>query len=173
MKSRTILLMFLSIMIFGPAAAQNERRRTDRTKERTVAKEIDKTDRTVEQTNAQIDSTTVSIENTIEGTKETIDKVGKILFGSKEGKTKSKNIIVIQVHSVEYGDENLSRLQEHIKGIKSVKKVSKTFANNNATISVECKKTADDIWQEIPQNLRQGFTINSVSENTISLKVNS
>lgn len=170
MKSRTPLLMLLSIMIFGSATAQNERRRTDRTKERTVTKKIDKTDRTVEETNAQIDSTTVSIENTIEGTKETIDKVGKILFGSKEGK--SKNIVVIQIHSVEYGNENLSQLQEHIKGIKSVKKVSKTFANNNATISVESKKTADDIWQEVPQNLKQSFTINSVSENTISLKVN-
>lgn len=170
MKSRTTLLMLLSIMIFGSATAQNERSRADRTKERTVVKEIDKTDRTVEETNAQIDSTTVSIENTIEGTKETIDKVGKILFGSKEGK--SKNIVVIQIHSVEYGNENLSQLQEHIKGIKSVKKVSKTFANNNATISVESKKTADDIWQEVPQNLKQSFTINSVSENTISLKAN-
>jgi len=172
MKPRTTLLMLLSIMIFGSATAQNERSRADRTKERTVVKEIDKTDRTVEETNVQIDSTTVSIENTIEGTKETIDKVGKILFGSKEGKAKSKNIVVIQIHSVEYGNENLSQLQEHIKGIKSVKKVSKTFANNNATISVESKKTADDIWQEVPQNLKQSFTINSVSENTIALKAN-
>ncbi|MCR9226806.1 MAG: hypothetical protein NXH90_05265 [Flavobacteriaceae bacterium] len=165
-KVHTIILIGL---FCGFVNAQN----SDATKRRTrgvtgkTADKVGQVDQTVHETNNDIDQTVEGIDNTLEGAKETVDKVGSILFGSK--KEKSKDKILISIDSVAYGDENVQNLYNELSKKNGTKKNSKTFSGGVVTIQIESKQNADALWQEISQNVRASFKVIAMGENNITV----
>ena len=167
MKSKTKILGVLLLMVVSSALSQtNEEKEKRRTSDR-----AEKVEQTVEETNNEIDSTVASVDNTIEGAKETAKKVGDIFFGKKSEKKTSANVVIITIAPISYDDQNVNQLHNEISKSKGVKELIKTFSNGQMTLKIESKLSADAIWQKVSQTTRKNFSIEQISEKSITVNL--
>lgn len=167
MKSKTKILGVLLLMVVSSALSQtNEKEEKRRTSDR-----AEKVEQTVEETNNEIDSTVASVDNTIEGAKETAKKVGDIFFGKRNKKKTSANVVIITIAPISYDDQNVNQLHNEISKSKGVKELIKTFFNGQMTLKMESKLSADAIWQKVSQATRKNFSIEQISEKSITVNL--
>jgi len=79
--------------------------------------------------------------------------------------------IIISVKAVEYDNPAFDALRKAIKGNIKVSQSSPGFAGDVATISLHYDGTATELWDELPQGIKQPFKITVISENRIDLQL--
>jgi flagellum-specific peptidoglycan hydrolase FlgJ len=149
MKTIKLTLCFLLFLCFNFSFSQQKENKSE------IAKTSDKVKQTSNET-----------KDAVQTTKETLKDIGSI-FKSKKDKTKQTVLIV--VNNIEYGNTNLNVLQKSVKTSKSVKNITKKYQNNTATFLVEYKKSADELWQTLPEKVVNNFKIIAIEENSISI----
>ncbi len=172
MKSLKTWSAVLIFLIAGNVfAQQSDSRKNERAKKRETVNKVDKAEKTVENVNETIDTTTKSIDNTIEGATETVNKVGKILFGSKEKRERAKNAVVLEIGPITYEDPNLEELYQQLAQRHGGKRTDKSFANGREKITVTIKKNASTLWEELPKTLRMRFKIQQMGDKEVLLEL--
>ncbi len=164
MKLKTKITALVLLLVAGFAFSQN----TGET-EKKIPNKAGEVESRVEETNQQIDTTITSIDNTIDGAKEAVTKVSEILFGKKDKNKVSKSNIIILISSIAYNDEGLTLLYNDISKANGAKKTTKTFTNGVAIITIESKATADAVWQNIQNKIRDKFEIDAIGEKEIKI----
>jgi len=160
MKATKLLLCSLLFLWFNTAFSQQ--------KEEKKKSEISKTSDKVKQTTSETKEAMNTAKGALNDTKELVNDIGGI-FKSKKGKT--KKIITIILDNIEYGDSNLNALHKEISKAKGVKNVSKKFEENKATFSIAYKKSADELWQSIAENIRNKFKVKSINTNNVFITI--
>jgi len=87
------------------------------------------------------------------------------------GIAQSANSVTITVSSTEYDNPSLTGLKEYLKSNSKVKGLKSTFNNSVATLSFTYYATADELWDEIPTDKKQGFKLTSIDSKIIKLQV--
>ncbi|QFZ55521.1 hypothetical protein FEZ18_12265 [Oceanihabitans sp. IOP_32] len=149
MKTLKSLPCILLILCFNVALSQHK----------SDESEISKTTDKVKKTNTET-------KEALSTTKQTIKDIGSIFKSKKE---KTKQTININITDVEYGNSSLEMLKNAIKSTKSVKGVTKKFKNNTATFLVEFKKSADELWQNLPVKTKSKFKVLAIEEHSMSI----
>ena len=174
MKSRTLGVLLLTFLSSGAFYAQNNNsKQTRRTQQRKISKKISAVDQKVSATNTEIDSTIAGVDNAINGTKNTVKKLGALkesIFGPNNGKEKSKTGVVIEIIGMDFDDQRLVALLDHMSGTKGVKKLTKEFGAEQITLTVSSKKVASELWDTFPKNLQGKFKIVAMKNDFIMLK---
>jgi len=158
-KILVIALLFAASNVFSQTP-QKEKEETSKPK---VVKEVETANKAVKQASQATKETVQTTKETVTDLKETVG----LIFPKKNKAKKTKEVVSIQISQIEYGDENLDALYKAISKTKGVKDPSKTFNNNQAEITATFKKTANDLWQSVPEKIRKAFKIKSVSESSI------
>ncbi len=164
---KNIQFFLVILILFSQLELFSQTRNEQKPKENKVTKEVNKANQTVKNTNE-------SVKNTITTSKETIGELKEtfgILF-PKKNKNKAKGIVSIQITQVEYDNVDLNKLYKFISNTKGVKKPSKSFENNHVLITVNYKKSIDNLWQSVPENIRKAFKVVKISENNLFLGLN-
>ena len=168
-----ITLLLVALMVALQAFSQTESQRRTRTADnKKVVKEVEEVNRKTREVNETIAGTGEAIEESVEETKNTVDKVGDILFGNSP-KNKSKRSVTITIPGVAYDDPMLEALYQQIIRSWGAKKTTKTFQDQQAVIQVSCKQSADDVWSQVSAELRKNFTVQQMSEQTVQLELTS
>ncbi len=174
MKTQRKLILILVLIITANAFSQRDSSNRGREKARKVTNKVGKTTKKVDDANKTFNSATDSIANTGENTKRTVKKLKEAIFGSKKNKTKTKNngeLIIIEIPNVAYGDMSVNELVSNINSLKGMKKVSKSYANGNITITINYKESADSLWMLINENSQKMFIVKEMSEKKILLQL--
>jgi hypothetical protein len=138
-------------------------------KESKFANTVNKVDNITEQSNQKIEQVNLVVKSTLDSTKKTFNDL-KSLFNIN--KNKSLKSVLITINDIEYSNPKLIMLTKAISKVKGVKKSSKSFANNMATIKVIYKKNADNLWKNIPENISNQFKVKSINTQEISITPN-
>ncbi len=176
MKTQRKLLLILVFIITATAFSQRDSSNRGREKARKVTSKskVGKTTKKVDDANKTFNSTTDSIASTLENTKRTAKRIKDAIFGSKKNKTKTKNngeLIIIEIPNVAYGDMSVNELVSNINSLKGMKKVLKSYANGNITITVNYKESADSLWMLINEKLQKMFIVKEMSEKKILVQL--
>jgi len=162
----------MALIVFSTAFAQQNSRQEKRSRVNKVTKKVDDTNKKINDTNKTFNSATDSIAQTVEDTKKTAERIRNAIFGPKKDKTKSKKneeFVQIQIPNTTYGNPSSSELQNYLSKIKGVKKVSKSFANGEITMTIVYKGSADELWKNIPNGLYNIFVVKEMKEKYILL----
>ncbi len=81
------------------------------------------------------------------------------------------NNIVISVKGVEYDNSSFSDLRNAVKGNIKVVQSSPAFTGDAATITLQYNGNATELWDELPQNIKQQFKITSINNSRIDLQL--
>ncbi len=166
-----ITLLLVALIIALQAYSQTEPQRRSRTADdKKVVKEVEEVNRKTREVNETVVGTGEAIEKSVEETKNTVDKVGDILFGNSP-KNKSKRSVTITIPGVAYDEPMLEALYQNITRSWGDKKTTKTFQDQKVVIQVSCKQSADDVWSQVPTELRKNFTVQQMSEQTVQLEL--
>jgi hypothetical protein len=88
-----------------------------------------------------------------------------------QGKTTGSKTIAITIATIDYDNANLLKLRETIKLNMKVKSVSPSYAGKTAKLSVQYNGIATDLWDELPQAVRQPFVVMAIDDGSISLQL--
>ncbi len=165
MKTLKKHLPLIALMAFGCLWSQEPQK-----EDKKVIKEVDKINKASEEINATTANTNAAIKSTIVNTKETIDAVGSLFGSGKKKKVKTKGGVTITIQQIDYDNEHLTQLYNHISKYKGVKKPAKTFSNGQASINVIYKESADALWQGVPKKFRKAFKMLQMDNQSISLQ---
>jgi len=163
MKSQKQIIVLLMLLVFSTTLSQHRNSRT-KIDENKISSKIDDTNKEINDVNESVENST----KTIERTTETLEETWGVIKGKFGGK-KSKNNISIIIRPISYDNEHLNNLYRHISKASGVKKSTKSYNANVISISLDCKNTADDIWQDVPKNIRSNFKIVEIGEKNIIL----
>jgi len=166
MKNLNKIIVLIMLFTASNLLAQTKKNEEESNKPK-VVKEVESANQTVRQASQATKETVQTTKETAKDLKETVN----ILFPKKNKNKKSKGTVTISIGQIEYGNENLNALYKAISKAKGVKDPSKTFNNNQAQIAVVYKKTADDLWQSVPEKTRKTFKIQSITENNIVVQL--
>src|SRR5438105_4554388 len=72
------------------------------------------------------------------------------------------NSISISVNGIEYDDPSFSLLKESLQKNKNVSSVKTGYDQGTAKISMNYNRTAQNLWDEIPQTTKQFFKISTI-----------
>ncbi|TAI47339.1 hypothetical protein [Flagellimonas allohymeniacidonis] len=169
MTSKKLTVVSFAILLCALANAQETESRRNRARQNKTVQKVDKVDQTVQQTNTDIDNTVQGVESTVEGAKETVEKVGSILFGSK--KSKPKSTVSITINSLEYDNQMAENLYQEIVSQNGIKKTTKTYSSGILTIEIKSKKTANILWQQLPEGIRTAFKVRDMEERSIFIRL--
>ncbi|MDY7395662.1 hypothetical protein UMM65_10445 [Aureibaculum sp. 2210JD6-5] len=158
-----VVKIIVLIVLFAVGNLSAQTRKTEEESKPKVVNEVEEANKSVKQASNATKETVQTTKETVSDLKETVG----MIFPKKNKPKKAKEIVSIQISQIEYGDENLDALYKAISKAKGVKDLSKTFANNQAAITATYKKTADDLWQSVPETIRSSFKIKSITENSI------
>lgn len=158
-KVTVLTMLVLSYTSFAQTQQQEEENKPK------VVKEVENANKSVKQASQTTKETVQTTKETVADLKETVG----MIFPKKNKTNKTKDIVLIHIGQIEYGNENLNALYKAITKTKGIKDPSKTFNNSTAEISATYKKSAEDLWQSIPENVRKSFKIKSISESNISI----
>ncbi len=161
MKNLNKYIVITSLMV-SFSYAQTDNKVENKPK---VVKEVENANETVQQASKATKETVQTTKETVNELKETVG----MIFPKKNKAKKTKEIVSVQINQIEYGDENLDALYKAISKAKGIKDLSKTFEDNRVLITATYKKSADDLWQSVPENIRDSFKIKAVSENNITI----
>lgn len=159
--------MFLTLCTACNLFAQTRTEKTEGQNKPKVVKEVEKANKSVKQTSQATKETVQTTKETVADLKETAG----MLFPKKNKSKKEKETVAIIISEIEYGDANLNALYKAISKVKGVKEPSKIFNNGQAQINATYKKTGDELWQSVPENIRNAFKIQSITEKTIVVKL--
>ncbi len=166
-----ITLLLVALIVALQAFSQSEpQRRTRTAANKEVVKEVEEVNRKTREVNETIVGTGEAIEESVEETKNTVDKVGEILFGNSS-KNKSKRSVTITIPGVAYDDPKLEALYQNITRSWGPKKTTKTFQDQEVVIQVSCKRSADEVWSQVSAELRKNFKVQQMSEQTVQLEI--
>ena len=174
MKTQRKLILILVLIITVNAFSQRDSGTRERAKAKKAMSKVNKTTKKVDDANKTFNNTTDSIANTVENTKRTVKKLKDAIFGSKKNKAKAKKseeLITIQIPNVAYGDASVNELVLNINSLKGIKKVSKSYANGNITITINYKESADSLWMLINEKSQKVFIVKEMSEKKILLQL--
>lgn len=160
------LMFLLTLIVFNISFSQENPSKEEKAKKNKVLEKVDDTNKTIKNTNETIKNTVQDTKSTVNDLKETIGSIFP-----RKNKDKLKRVITIQITQITYGNLHLNNLYNYISKSKGVKKPSKKFENGTALINVNYKKSADDLWQNVPENLRKSFKIVKMNENNIFLNL--
>ena len=166
LKTSLIIVAFLS---FSCLWAQ-ERQKEEKEEDKKVIKEVDKINRASDEINATAANTSTAVKSTVANTKETVKAVASLFGTGKKKEAKVKGSVTITIVEVDYDNDYLTKLYNHIAKYKGVKKPAKTFSNGQAAIKVSYKESADALWQGVPKEVRKGFKMLQMDNQLISLK---
>lgn len=79
--------------------------------------------------------------------------------------------VIISVKAVEYDNTAFDALRKAIKGNIKATKVNPGFADDMATITLQYEGSATELWDDLPQNIKQLFKISSINNSKISLQL--
>ncbi|SDM82580.1 hypothetical protein [Kriegella aquimaris] len=171
LKNTLPIIVFLCCSLL---IAQNTGRSEtgDKEQEKKTIKEVDQINKASAEINEVSENTSEAVKSTVENTKETAKAIGS-LFGSgnKEKKDKDTPDVVVIIHNVTYDDDNLNALYEKISKAKNVKKASKNFSGETATINLSSKENADALWQSVPKPVRSAFKMITMGESSITVQL--
>jgi hypothetical protein len=88
-----------------------------------------------------------------------------------QGKTSGSKTIAITITTIDYDDANLLKLRETIKLNMKVKSLSPSYAGKTAKFSVQYNGIATDLWDELPQAVRQPFVVIAIDDASIGLQL--
>lgn len=80
------------------------------------------------------------------------------------------NAISISVNGIEYDDPSFALLKETLQKNKNVSSVKTGYDQGTAKISMNYNRTAQNLWDEIPQTTKQFFKISTINDNNIVLE---
>lgn len=86
-------------------------------------------------------------------------------------KTNGTTIIIISIKSIEYDNPSFADLRKTIKGNIKVSESNPGFTGDAATITLQYDGNAPELWDELPQLIRQQFKITAISNNRIDLQL--
>ena len=79
------------------------------------------------------------------------------------------NPVTISVKGMEYDNPAFEELRKTIKGNIKVAQSNPGFTGNTATITLQYEGTAPELWDELPQNIKQQFKITAINNSRIDL----
>jgi hypothetical protein len=82
---------------------------------------------------------------------------------------KKAGSVTITINGIENKDNNLIAFVQNIQRVTGVKKITESYKANSAVFDVSYKGKASDLWQDVPQNSKQVFSIVSLSDTAINL----
>ena len=93
-----------------------------------------------------------------------------LLFFAQSYSLSQSNAINISVNGVDYDDPGFSQLKESIKKNKSATSVTAGYEQGTAKLSFTCTQKAQDLWEELPQSIKQYFRIVTIDNYGIVLQ---
>lgn len=172
MKKSNLLfaVAFIFTLQFGYSQTEKSGEKKEAQKTKTQ-KEVEKAERKVNEANETVSQTGEAVKNSINTTKETVGEVkGAItdIFGKK--KDKPKNTFTIAVLQTDLSNSAVNQLSSYITKKKLFKSISKSFKAGKVSINVVPKKN-QLVWDEIPQNIKNLFTILEMDDKKLVLQV--
>jgi hypothetical protein len=140
----------------------------------TVAQnKIDNTTNQVDKTNSTINSANSTVTTTGE-TAQNLKSTITSLFGGKKEKKKADSTGVVPGESVHFNITNvdyntLKKLEDNVKTVKGVKGTTKKFNPGGSTLDVTFKGKSDEVWDAIPETIRNLFELQDLDDSTITL----
>ena len=78
--------------------------------------------------------------------------------------------VTIIVTGTTYDNSNLTSLKNYLKTKTGITGFKTAFNNATATLSFTSTKDADDLWDEIPDDKKAGFSVAGIDTKTIKLE---
>ncbi|WP_138476889.1 hypothetical protein [Dyadobacter bucti] len=85
-----------------------------------------------------------------------------------EAVTATTSNILVTIVNVDYS--KLKEVEEHVKSVSKVKNTSKKFSSASSTISVEYTGQADELWDALPETIRNMYDLKELGDGVISLE---
>jgi len=82
-------------------------------------------------------------------------------------KKKMGDTIAIYISNIDYDDANLAQLKQNLKTTKGVKNLVMNYKSGNATLEIIYKGKASDLWDSLPQEIRQFFKLQEAEDKSI------
>jgi hypothetical protein len=83
---------------------------------------------------------------------------------------KKAGTVTFTINNIDNNNNDLFLLKKNIQQTINVKKVEDSYAQNTATLKILYKGKAADLWNNLPVNAKQAFTINQMNDSIVDLK---
>lgn len=151
-----------------------------------VVNKVNQGAQSINAANAAISNTSRAVDNTtsaVEGGIKSFKKIGSIISKKKKNgeaveaapaeakaapaKATSKKI-VFSISAIDYG--GLKKVEDHLTSIEAVTSVVKKFNTSTSTIEVEYSKEADDLWDALPDVIKNELELTELGDGKIVLQ---
>lgn len=170
MKKSQLLSFILLVCMIHVCYSQNTEEKKEAPKSKTQ-KKVEEVENKVNEANETVSQTGEAVKNSVNTTKETVGEVKNAItdiFGSK--KDKPKNTFTIAVLQTDLSNSSVNKLSDYITKKKLFKSISKSFKSGKVSINIVPKKN-QLVWDEIPQNIKNLFTILEIDDKKLVLQV--
>lgn len=171
MKKSQLLSFILLACMIHVGYSQNTEEKKEAPKSKTQ-KKVEEVENKVNEANETVSQTGEAVKSSINTTKETVGEVKDAItdiFGKKK-KEKVKNTFTIAVLQTDLSNKSVHQLSDYITKKKLFKSISKSFKAGKVSINIVPKKN-QLVWDEIPQNIKNLFTILEMDDKKLVLQV--